>query len=558
MRTINATLQAALDAGTFKPYIKAIVRRGAVTNTYDVMKYRLTATSLEIKTIGLVTVTTQASPTTIELKRGATVNGVDYTISTSKFIVTSGKNQKAKDGQSYTAEIQAELIHPIYMTFLADGSYENAIDSFCTALGKTYTLKNPSATFWTDQFLPAGRNFTTNNAQSFLTLLRQKRLIFACDNGGEDILFYSAVDNAHTADYELVPTGFYYLETGILPSRRYMARDESASLRFSGTAGDILHNLGYIHSTDSLPTVYSQEQNLTPYAWSLQLYMQSGDKIDWDQSQTILYPADIAEIFNPELGNIPWRIEISQQPMFSNTEGGALPSTIEAAAPYTPLNTGQFSGILSSSDNNIQAAMETIDDHTHSGLVTNGNSHDHNGGDGAQIAHANLSGLTSAGAHPASAISVADAGGLITATEVEAALQEIFAKKYAVPMPANAQNGTLGAGVTNTLPFYSLALNASAVNMLLTRAGKIKNLYLRLANSQPATGSLVATLYVNNVASSLVLTIAAGSGAATYSETSTEVTVSAGDLVRVDIKNNATGTSAAIGAMVADFITSLF
>jgi hypothetical protein len=39
----------------------------------------------------------------------------------------------------------------------------------------------------------------------------------------------------------------------------------------------------------------------------------------------------------------------------------------------------------------------SLSNHTHTGLVTNGNSHDHNGGDGAQIAYANLSGCPSLG-----------------------------------------------------------------------------------------------------------------------------------------------------------------
>jgi hypothetical protein len=57
---------------------------------------------------------------------------------------------------------------------------------------------------------------------------------------------------------------------------------------------------------------------------------------------------------------------ITDTQWLTNTEGGALPSTIEAAAPYTPLNTSKFANVLSEQDNNIQAAMETLDDHAHS------------------------------------------------------------------------------------------------------------------------------------------------------------------------------------------------
>jgi hypothetical protein len=62
-----------------------------------------------------------------------------------------------------------------------------------------------------------------------------------------------------------------------------------------------------------------------------------------------------------------WYMILEPLEWFGSTEGGPLPSTIEAAAPYTPLATGNFDGVLSANDNNLQAAMETIDDHAHEG-----------------------------------------------------------------------------------------------------------------------------------------------------------------------------------------------
>jgi hypothetical protein len=56
-----------------------------------------------------------------------------------------------------------------------------------------------------------------------------------------------------------------------------------------------------------------------------------------------------------------WFTLIAANPIFENTEGGALPSTIERVSNYTPLNTSMFDGNLSPSDNNLQAAMDTID-----------------------------------------------------------------------------------------------------------------------------------------------------------------------------------------------------
>src|SRR3990172_11190041 len=93
MRTINATLQAALDAGGFNAYIKARIRKGVYDQTFDVLRYRLTGLTLDIKTHGAIVTSTPGAPTTIELIRGATIAGTDYTISTSKFISITGSIQ---------------------------------------------------------------------------------------------------------------------------------------------------------------------------------------------------------------------------------------------------------------------------------------------------------------------------------------------------------------------------------------------------------------------------------------------------------------------------------
>lgn len=52
-----------------------------------------------------------------------------------------------------------------------------------------------------------------------------------------------------------------------------------------------------------------------------------------------------------------------------------------------------FTNALNADDSNLQQALETLDTHLHSGLVTGGDAHDHAGGDGAQVDHGGLGGL---------------------------------------------------------------------------------------------------------------------------------------------------------------------
>jgi len=68
--------------------------------------------------------------------------------------------------------------------------------------------------------------------------------------------------------------------------------------------------------------------------------------------------------------------------------------------------------------------------------------------------------------------------------------------------------------------------------------------YFYISSTQSATGSLVITLRKNQVDTALAITIAAGSVAGTYSNTTNSVAFSAGDLTSIKIQNNATATSA--------------
>jgi hypothetical protein len=110
--------------------------------------------------------------------------------------------------------------------------------------------------------------------------------------------------------------------------------------------------------------------------------------------------------------------------------------------------------------------------------------------------------------------------------------------------------GVIGPGLTN----YSGILGGGYVNAAnefqrfvpLPQSCSLSRWYARTSATQPATGSLVITLRQNQVDTALVITIAAGSVAGTYSNTATSIAFSAGDLTSVKIVNNSAGNSAPI------------
>jgi hypothetical protein len=161
-----------------------------------------------------------------------------------------------------------------------------------------------------------------------------------------------------------------------------------------------------------------------------------------------------------------WRIQLEGNSIFHNTEAGALPSTIDRVSNYTPINTSAFDGILSASDNNLQAAMETIDNHpSQEILFTHGCN------------------------------------------------QTIPASSTRYLEPVYDPNG-----------FYTGTAQVST-----PVAATLHNLSVRLNGAQPASGALVVTVLKDGVATTFTLTIPAGSAPGVYSDTATHLALAARD-----------------------------
>lgn len=87
----------------------------------------------------------------------------------------------------------------------------------------------------------------------------------------------------------------------------------------------------------------------------------------------------------------------------------------------------------------------------------------------------------------------------------------------------------------------------TAKSIVVGEAGTLKHAYLITATAQDGSGSLVCTLYKNGSATSIVITVAAGSAAGVFSDNTHTVSISAGDTLAWQFQNNATATSAVLG-----------
>lgn len=124
--------------------------------------------------------------------------------------------------------------------------------------------------------------------------------------------------------------------------------------------------------------------------------------------------------------------------------------------------------------------------------------------------------------------------------------------KYTILYPAHALGNTVPpTGTYYNCPFVDGAAISTERQMVILQAGTVKNLYIRGAGTQPASGSLVVTVRKGGD-TTLTVTIPAGGGVANYSDLIHSFSVVPGDFIGFQLKNNATAVSIPIGFMAVE------
>jgi hypothetical protein len=114
---------------------------------------------------------------------------------------------------------------------------------------------------------------------------------------------------------------------------------------------------------------------------------------------------------------------------------------------------------------------------------------------------------------------------------------------YKVPIFGHMLSvGVPGSTVWNWCP-GTVVFGTTANNMGIPFAGVLRNLRMQTVSAQPAGGSLVAAVAVQNVVTALAFTVVGGEAAGIKSNLVNEVAFNAGDAIRVVFTNNNIGTS---------------
>ena len=240
MRTLPAQLTTAMDSGSYTPCFSVRI----FNSLNEVVLYQGQPFSFQIGALSAVVriqtdsfLSTSNSAIRLRLTRGVIVAGVEYTISSSDYYVLNN----SWDGNFQT--FHCHLFPRAWYSAQGDLTYHQVIDAFCAYFGRTATLANPTAAYWDYQFFPTGKDITIKSAHYLFVLLRQKYLIFAVDNGGNDVLFYAAFDPPATGNYD-ISIYDYRLTWDNLARHQYIYRDESGVLHQSASNFSDMGQLG--------------------------------------------------------------------------------------------------------------------------------------------------------------------------------------------------------------------------------------------------------------------------------------------------------------------------
>jgi hypothetical protein len=366
-RTLNATLEAALDTQQFPyPIIRAwFGTDGGKTAQAEVHSYHLDLDTLNAKVSADIS---GLGYDTIILERGLKIAGVEYTVDSCAFTISDFHRTNK------IFNLSARLFNGNAFTVGGGAPYWSIIDQWllqASGGGMEAEYLDPSADWKDYDFLPTGSVGVDHN-YLFPSILQIKYLIFVADKwnvGGADIpIVFSIVDSLARSVDHVLPIK----ETDIYDEAVFVKKtiwiDELGSFHESPGSNLPVHNLGFLQSTADPPTAHDGDALFQYYPGSkitipFHLKYVHGDCVEFNSRKS---PIRVAEIFDPK-HSMPWRLEITPINYTTNTGAGPMPQGIAQIANYTRVNTSPFTGILSQVDTHLQAALETLDGHTHPG-----------------------------------------------------------------------------------------------------------------------------------------------------------------------------------------------
>jgi hypothetical protein len=418
MRTIDATLKAALAAGNGSPIIRARITINNVNFlNRSVLAYELGNLTLTARIVIESGDTWWRQPyIDLSIERGLLIDGTEYVERSSRYFV----RERALERNNVMI-VQAHLFASRKVSTPSDIEVDGAM---AIAIGQTSSVYFTNSLVWKTfpiafsewykdiQFMPTGQTLDAENADTLHHLLRQKYLTNILDWGKDNkvmILSSSSLDayadaNGDYPAYDLVLSSSnlpqFYRQFRPAPVYKLYWKDEADAEHTLGTSGPVF-NLGFIPSTVTpyISPYNTVDGHIKATLSPPNLELQNGDFVSIDG---LGFCVKVKEVFQASAA-YPWRTEIESLYEMENLVASLKPKpaavdriaesirephplrdrSFDAGGPfleetteeliltnYQPLHSGSFINKLSVRDNNIQRAFETLDDHTHTANPT--------------------------------------------------------------------------------------------------------------------------------------------------------------------------------------------
>jgi len=254
-RTLDPVLQSGLENNSGSPIIRAhFARSDAATFTSsEILYYKLSNLKLEIK---LAPFEFDIAPDTtyIQIERGLLVDGVEYTESSSWYIV------RTIEIDYYGIMLEGHLFSLNNILISGDLAFNTFFDAFVAQTDVPHHTNIVSyltdAEWWkTIQFLPNGTTLVLTDPYHIVAMLKKKYLVALFDIGENKVLpigasmltEFPATVPDHVLDYTKCPNFSY--TTPKLSNRYYYWLDESKKFHYFGNYTNPRHDLEFIEST---------------------------------------------------------------------------------------------------------------------------------------------------------------------------------------------------------------------------------------------------------------------------------------------------------------------
>jgi len=380
MRTLDATLQAAMEAQSGEGIFQVQIHNGLHSTIDEDSTYNLTPTRYKIDNLELTVTIDIVSwyaanwgTVFVRVGRGRKVSGVDYYHYTPWYFYHSATTNR----KEITLHCNIFPDNKSIST-AGDGSVETTLDNAINQVNygagapayNSFSL--PAETEWWHgiQFYPTGKILQAQNAANLPGILKQKYLAYLYANDNNELTAISKNYNyGNETPIAIAGTTIINITIDSISHARYFTwRDEADTIHTSGSSTRPLHNLGFIESTVT-PELDGYQNGIT-ITIPVDLQLEPLDFLEITEAANVengnlgpryLGYCEIIETFDPK-ERIAWYQTLKSIDWLSNTAGGAMPSTIERVAAYTPLVSTGFDGNLTPSVNNLQALAQAVDD----------------------------------------------------------------------------------------------------------------------------------------------------------------------------------------------------